>query len=263
VSPQESTSDPAEPNDDRHLASFQPIRQRTAADEVVGVLVNAIRGGLYGPGDLLPRERDLAERLEVSRTVVREATNVLRRADVVTVRRGHAGGVVVASLANLSSVVAQIRGETQETLQSVFEARRSLEATIALLAAERASKEQLERLDRLVEELASLLDQPEEFLVRDVQFHIAMGESTGNPLLSRLLRTVLDELLHTLAHFPVGRADLRHAISVQRRTLAAIQSGDREDIVREVDDHLGMLEETFLGRRLKSELAETNGTRPK
>ncbi|UGS38315.1 FadR/GntR family transcriptional regulator [Capillimicrobium parvum] len=240
------------PHDDRHLSSFQPIRQRTAADEVVGVLINAIRGGLYGPGDLLPRERDLAERLEVSRTVVREATNVLRRAEVVTVRRGRAGGVVVASLANLSSVVAQIRGETQETLQSVFEARRSLETTIALFAAERACAEQFERLDRLVEELESLLDQPQEFLVRDVQFHIAMGEFSGNPLLARLLRTVLDELLHTLAHFPVGRADLQHAITVQQGTLAAVRSGRADEIVREVDEHLAMLEETFLGRRLTS-----------
>ncbi|HEX6023097.1 MAG TPA: FCD domain-containing protein [Solirubrobacter sp.] len=250
MNPRAPHSDHADPGDDRHLEAFQPIRQRTAADEVVGVLVNAIRGGLYGPGDLLPRERDLAERLRVSRTVVREATRVLSRAGVVDVRRGRAGGVVVASLANLSSVVAQIRGETQETLQSIFEARRSLETTIALLAAQRATNAQLERLERLVDELDSLLDQPEEFLARDVQFHIALGESTSNPLLARLLRTVMDELLHTLAHFPVGRADLQHAISVQRATLAAIQRGSREDIVREIDDHLAMLEEPFIGRRL-------------
>jgi GntR family transcriptional repressor for pyruvate dehydrogenase complex len=262
VTSREPPIDPADAGDDRHLEAFHPIRQRTAADEVVGVLVNAIRGGLYEPGDLLPRERDLAERLEVSRTVVREATRVLGRAGVVEVRRGRAGGVVVASLANLSSVVAQIRGETQETLQSVFEARRSLETTIALLAAQRASAAQLERLERLVDELHSLLEQPEEFLVRDVQFHIALGESTGNPLLSRLLRTVMDELLHTLAHFPVGRADLQQAISVQRTTLAAIQGGNHEDIIREMDEHLAMLEEPFLGRRLAPELAPSNGARP-
>lgn len=258
----ERTTDSAAPLDERHLASFQPIRQRTAADEVVAVLVDAIRGGLYGPGDLLPRERDLAERLEVSRTVVREATNVLRRAEVVTVRRGRAGGVVVASLANLSSVMAQIRGETHATLLSIFEARRSLETPVGLLAAERASKEDFERLEDLVEDLGSLVDQPEEFLARDVQFHIAVAETTGNPLLSRLLRNVMDELLSTLSQFPVGRSDLAQAIDVQRRTLAAIRGGRADEIVAEVDEHLAMLEQNFLGHRLTWSLAAADGVAP-
>lgn len=240
----------AEPEHDRHLASFQPIRQRTAADEVVAVLVDAIRGGLYRPGDLLPRERDLAERLEVSRTVVREAISVLRRAEIVSVRRGRHGGVVVGSFANLPLVVAQIRGETQETLQSLFEARRALETTTALFAAKRATSEELERLAGLVDDLDGLLDQPDEFFVRDVQFHIAVGECSGNPLLGRLTRTVWEELQDTLSRFPVGRADLLHATTVQRRTLAAIREGVAEDIIREVDDHLAMLEDRYLGRRL-------------
>jgi hypothetical protein len=50
------------------LAHFRPVRLRKAADVVVDILVDAIRNGLYIPGDKLPRERDLAAHLEVSRT---------------------------------------------------------------------------------------------------------------------------------------------------------------------------------------------------
>src|SRR5579859_450210 len=103
--------------DDRGLSAFRPLLMRTAADEVIAVLANAIGGGLYGEGDLLPRERDLAERLGVSRTVVREALAVLRRAGVVTVRRGVAGGTMVASLAALPQVLSNLHGPSSSTLQ--------------------------------------------------------------------------------------------------------------------------------------------------
>ena len=81
--------------EDRGLSEFSPIRQRKASDEVLAVLVDAMRGGLYDIGDLLPPERDLAERLNVSRTVLREAIDALRSEGIVTVRRG---GRVVSRL---------------------------------------------------------------------------------------------------------------------------------------------------------------------
>src|SRR5687767_14011293 len=73
---------------DRGLTAFSPITLRKASDEVLAVLVDAIRGGLYEIGDALPPERDLAERLNVSRKVLRDAIDELRQAGIVTVRRG-------------------------------------------------------------------------------------------------------------------------------------------------------------------------------
>src|SRR5262249_6487237 len=78
---------------DRGLSAFKPVQLRKAADEVLAALIDAIRGGLYRPGDLLPRERDLAEQLEVSRTVVRSAIDTLRQAEVLSVQRGRRGGI--------------------------------------------------------------------------------------------------------------------------------------------------------------------------
>jgi GntR family transcriptional repressor for pyruvate dehydrogenase complex len=236
---------------DRNLAAFKPIRQRTAADEVVAVLVDAIRGGLYRPGDLLPRERDLAERLEVSRTVVREAIGVLRGAGVVTTRRGRSGGVVVVSLANLSQVVAQLGGEMHSTLQAVLEARRPLEHAAALLASQRATADDIARLHGLVDQLESLTDSPDEFLAVDVHFHIAISEVSRSPLLQTLVRSVMEQhLMALLDHFPVGRVDLGDALVNQRATLDAIESRDPRRVTAAIDEHLATLEEQFLGHRL-------------
>jgi GntR family transcriptional repressor for pyruvate dehydrogenase complex len=237
--------------EDRNLQAFRPIRQRTAADEVVAVLVDAIRGGLYAPGDMLPRERDLAERLQISRTVVREAMGVLRGAGVVTTRRGRSGGVVVVSLANLSQVVAGLGGEMHATLQSLLEARRPLELAAALLASERATEEDIERLRSLVEALEPALDTPDEFLALDMHFHLAIAEIARSPLLRTLIRSVVEQhLMSVLDQFPVGRVDLASALANQRSTLEAIVSRDPKRVTAEMDEHLAALEEHFLGRRL-------------
>lgn len=225
------------------------MKLRKAADEVVAAIVDAIAGGLFGRGDLLPRQRDLAERLEVSPTVVQQAFDILRRAGIISVRRGATGGAMVISVVELPHVLASLRGETHSTLRSLAEVRRSLELTAALRAGERATEEGLARLRELVEEL----EDPAGFdvlLARDVRFHVAVAEVSANAVLAELVRGVIEKILLILSQFPVGRVELREAVRNQRETLAAIESRDPARIVRAVDEHMASVEELFLGERL-------------
>ena len=245
------TGDPAVTGDsDPKLSAFHPVRVRKAADEVIAVIVDAIRGGLYKPGDYLPRQGDLAGRLQVSRAVVREAVEVLRRAGVVSVKRGNTGGVIVQSDANLHRVLASIGGETHASIRAALEARRPLETSAAVLVAERAEPEALRRLAALVEALENAGDD-EEFLRVDRMFHYALGDSCGSPLLGGFLRSTIDQIIHATADMPVGRAERRQALRNQRLTLQAIASGSVNRVRRAMDDHLAMLEEGYLGERLR------------
>jgi DNA-binding FadR family transcriptional regulator len=148
--------------------SLTRIHLRAAADEVVEVLTDAIRSGVYEVGERLPPEQELALRLGVSRPVLREALLVLRRAGVVSVRRGATGGTFVESLANIHSVIAAGSNRGDEAAP-LLEARRATEPAVALLTAQRASGEQLAELERLVDALAGLLDVPEEFYEVDIR----------------------------------------------------------------------------------------------
>jgi GntR family transcriptional repressor for pyruvate dehydrogenase complex len=224
---------------------------RNAADEVLAVLVDAIRGGLYESGDLLPRERDLAERLEVSRTVVRSAVDVLRRAGVVSVRRGNNGGIFVRSTANLAHVLADIHGGTRSDLESILEARRPLELATTLLAAERASQQETEQLGELVVALEDLFDRPDEFFETDLRFHLRVAELSGSPLTAELLRETFNRLAVIRAQFPVAHVDHDEALANQRDLLEAIESGERRRILEAVDRHLAAFEAVMLGRRLE------------
>jgi DNA-binding FadR family transcriptional regulator len=237
------------PDEDPRLGAFHPVRVRKAADEVIAVIVDAIRGGLYKRGEYLPRQGDLAERLQVSRAVVREAVEVLRRAGVVLVKRGNTGGVIVASTANLQHVLSSIGGETHASIRAALEARRPIETSAAILVAQQADPEALRRLASLVEALqAASVD--EEFLRVDRMFHYALGDLCGSPLLGGFLRSTIDQIIRATADMPVGRVDRRQALRNQRRTLDAIAGGEIGRVRRAMDAHLAMLEEAYLGERL-------------
>ena len=234
---------------DPRIEAFHPVRVRKAADEVIAVIADAIRGGLYRPGELLPRQADLAERLEVSKTVLRDAVEVLRRAGIVSVKRGNSGGVIVESTANLNHVVAGIGGETHASIRAALEARRATETAVALLVAKRAGSEGLARLTRLVTALETASD-AEDFLAADRLFHYALGDLCDSPMLRSFLRSALDQVVGSTADFPVGRAERTQALENQRRTLDAIVSGDPDLVRSAMDAHLAMLEEAFLGERI-------------
>ncbi|MGV1047931.1 MAG: FadR/GntR family transcriptional regulator [Solirubrobacterales bacterium] len=235
---------------DRGLDQFRPIRLRKAADEVVSVVVNAIRGGLYQPGDRLPRERDLSERLEVSRTTIREALRILERAGIVSVRRGNSGGVFVRSRSIGPSVLEAIEGESWVNLRTLLQARRILETSCGVLAGEHATPEEIEELEELVTLLAELQDDPVESIAVDLQWHLKVSYASHNSLLAKFADEVLRSVGAASRQLPFGHIELAAAVDNQRDTLDAIKSGDPARIEAAYDGHLGSLEEHLLGTRL-------------
>jgi GntR family transcriptional repressor for pyruvate dehydrogenase complex len=236
--------------DDRSLHLFQPIRPRKVVDEVVFAIVNAIRGDIYAPGDLLPRERDLSDRLQVSRTTVREAFRILERAGIVSVRRGNKGGAVVLTRAISPSVLEHSEESPWANMRALLQARRVLETTCAILSAQNATEEDLEQLERLVERLPALRDDPQEFIAVDLQWHRKVGYASGNEVLGQCLDQTLRAFSALARKLPRGYIDLDEGVANQRDTLEAIRSGDRKRVEASIDRHLGSVEEHLLVSRI-------------
>src|SRR5438874_9112974 len=76
-------------------ALFRPVRTGNAFEETVERLLQAIRLGVAGPGERLPAERELANRLNISRVTLREAIRALQESGYVESRRGRYGGTFV------------------------------------------------------------------------------------------------------------------------------------------------------------------------
>jgi GntR family transcriptional regulator, transcriptional repressor for pyruvate dehydrogenase complex len=235
---------------DERIEAFRPLRPKNLAESVVVAIVDAIRGGLYEPGEKLPSSRELAAALEVSGAVIREATGVLERAGIVSVKRGAHGGTFVKTRWIPREIIARIEGETYEEMRSLLEARRVLEGQAALLAGQRRTKKDIAALRALVEKLPDLVEDEDEFLAVDIQFHLRLAEASHNPVLARLLRDAMSQYVTDRSDYPVGHIDIDRAIQNQKDTLEAIIDGSPERIAASIDEHLASAEEYFLGERL-------------
>ncbi|MEW6723575.1 MAG: FadR/GntR family transcriptional regulator [Bacillota bacterium] len=157
-----------------------------AYEAVIFRIKELISEGTLRPGDRLPTERELEERLGVSRPVLREAFRVLESWGWISSRRG--SGRYLRSL-NQRKVMPS--GRTlidleRAVLIDICEARQILEIRIAALAAERATEADVQRLEALVREAYG---EPPTDSDPDLHFHLALAEATHNFLLRDLIST--------------------------------------------------------------------------
>jgi GntR family transcriptional repressor for pyruvate dehydrogenase complex len=229
---------------------FRPLTVRKAVDEVVSVIIDALHGGLVEPGQRLPREADLAARLEVSRNTVSEALGRLERAGVVSIKRGNRGGAFVQT--RLSPPDLLIGDREPAEIVKLLQVRRPLETQATLLTVAHAKDADLSELRRLVAVLPSLVRNPDEFIAVDLQFHASLGRLSGNLVLATYMEDLFRRILVLRSQYPSGRVDLDTALENQRRSLKAIESRERATVLDATDEHLGSVEEHYLGARLSA-----------
>jgi DNA-binding FadR family transcriptional regulator len=176
---------------------MKPVRKIAIHEMVVNQLRQAIHLGDYLPGDRLPAERDIADRLEVSRETVRGAIQVLEDEGYVVRRRGAAGGHAITALKEPTArMLAQLRAD-QDSIVNLMDFRRANECLAARLAAEHASSTAIEKIARAVDDLKTAEDIPR-FRRADASFHLAVAVAAGNPYVVEAITDARDAifLLH-------------------------------------------------------------------
>lgn len=171
---------------------LKPIRTRKIYEEIVDQIHELVVRGELKPGDRLPSERDLVERLKVSRASIREALSALELMGLLEVRSGE--GTFVRKLRSESVVAPLAWMLTMEkgTVLELLEVRKILEVQAVGMAAERAEKEDLIELASALEELHSDLSSPTSDGSSDHRFHYAITRATKNKILIRLMDTISD-----------------------------------------------------------------------
>src|SRR5262249_43171662 len=125
--------------------AMPPVRRRPAAAMVADHIVRALRDQHLQPGDLLPAERELARRLDVSRPTLREALTALELAGVVESRQGR-GTTIVATSSHVAMWGVNVLPD------QVFAARLAIEPELARLAAENRKRQELTQLKARLQE---------------------------------------------------------------------------------------------------------------
>ncbi|MFZ4895476.1 FadR/GntR family transcriptional regulator [Plantibacter sp. Mn2098] len=159
-------------------------------DEAILKIKDMIVRGELRPGERLPPEKELSDRLGLSRSSMREAVKALEVIRVLDVRRGD--GTYVTSLEPrllLEAMSFVIDLHSDDSILELFAVRRILEPAAAGLAASAASPSQVAALRRIAGSVD--VDTDVEGLVEhDLEFHRAIAAAAGNGYLSSLLESL-------------------------------------------------------------------------
>lgn len=210
---------------DAHLI---PLKREKLYEGVMVRVKGLISSSELQVGDRLPSERELAQRLKVSRVVVREALRSLEQSGFVEVRAGSRGGAFVTHNLHkpLSDSAHHLFQHGKLTLQHFFEARRAIECASVRLAAARASSSQIRRLRAINQRLLDDLNDTASLRRHNAAFHVAVADISGNPLITLLVQALLD-LLDTILPQPAQSIAFgRNTLERHEAIIAAIEKRD-------------------------------------
>lgn len=230
----------AAPKDQPRNPSLDRLKVRRTFEVIVEMLKDRIFSGEYRPGDRLPPEREAAEMLGVGRPAVREAYRALELVGIVKIRKGKQGGAFITERdrQTVTETLSDLIRLRRVDMSHLTQARLVLEKDVAELAMRRVGAEEIARLKVCIE---AAIDQSKRGItatVENLQFHMLLGEMSGNPILSMMLASTLDLLQMVIGAVAPGpevslvNAEEHYAI------IDALQSGDVERLRPVLEDHI-------------------------
>ena len=208
--------------------------------QVVAHVRALIASGELRPGDRLPPERELARELKISRSSLRAGIGFLAAMGVLKSRHG-AGTFVSSGPPALDSSSLSVLGALHGFLPwQMFEARLVIEASVASLAAERATDEHIAELAEEVAEMYASLADPQEYLIHDVRFHRTIARAAGNPILAALMETITANLYEGRSMTVQNSQDLMESAGMHREIYRAIRSHNPPQAKHTMEQHLNL-----------------------
>lgn len=224
--------------------TFSPVRSQTAFEETMDRIGTAIKLGVLAPGDRLPAERDLCQKLEISRSTLRQALTALVQSGHLVAARGRGGGTFVAAA---PPPLAAPSPATLGTWREACDVRLAVELGVAALAADRADDARIEPLVALVAEMDDMVEDFGAYRQADVRFHIGLAETTGSRRLITLATEAQGSMTDLIAHIAHPPEVLANANAQHARLLAAIRAHDGGRATSVMAEHVRGTEHVLAG----------------
>lgn len=240
------------------FSNLNSEKNGTTVEEVVTRLRDMIHGGELSSGDRLPPERDLAKLLGVSRPTLRAGIRSLATVGILQSKQG--AGTFVAERDESptldSSPLRMLSALHGFTSDEMFEARLALEMSVAGLAAERATSEQMTLMAEEITGMYASLDVPEQYLVHDMKFHQTIAAASNNRILTSLMNMVATILFDSRSKTVKRAKDLKQSAEQHHSIYRAMREHDPEAARQAMHDHLV---ETQKAQRLE-EMEDANAS---
>jgi DNA-binding FadR family transcriptional regulator len=227
-----SQPDPPGPGDrlrpvpqDRLTPVLRPVRAGNGFEEALEQILQVVRLGLVPGGERLPAERELAQRLGISRVTLREVLKVLQDQGLVESRRGRYGGTFVRPRTEATGGAELRRRVAEVDIEDVLRFREVLEVGAAGLCA--AHGLSAERAGRLREALARTHDAPlTDYRRLDTLLHLTLAELCGSPTLAAQYAAVRSTVNDLLDCIPLLVRNLEHSQRQHAALVEAVLAGD-------------------------------------
>lgn len=171
------------------------VDRKSISEEVVQYIKNLIHQEKFLPGEKIPGEREMAQKINVSRNTVREAYKILAAQGYLNIKHGQ--GVFI------SDEESQIRNLTsnfflkQDDILELFSIRKVLETQAVIWAMENHKVDNHRELENILEDNRMALKNKasyEELSFLDQKFHLALSRMSGNSILLRIMMNLIDLL---------------------------------------------------------------------
>jgi DNA-binding FadR family transcriptional regulator len=215
---------------------LRPVRAGNGFEEALEQILQVVRLGLVPGGERLPAERELAERLGISRVTLREVLKVLQDQGLVESRRGRYGGTFVRPRTEAPGEAELRRRVEGVDIEDVLRFREVLEVGAAgLCAAHGLSAGQSARLR---EALARTHDAPlAEYRRLDTLLHLTLTELCGSPSLTAQYAAVRARVNDLLDCIPLLVRNLEHSQQQHTAIVEAVLDGDADGAREMMREH--------------------------
>jgi GntR family transcriptional regulator, transcriptional repressor for pyruvate dehydrogenase complex len=212
-------------------------------EQLVEQLMDFIEAAELGPGDTLPAERELAERLGVSRATLAQALVALEVLGVIDVQ--HGTGAVLVYRPNVPSVIKGLR-DHRNRLPEIVEARSTLEVKLAELAAVRRSDEDMKAIDKALEAMADEVASGARGAHGDELFHQAVTAAAHSAVLAQLMTFIAGMVLETRLESLGQPGRPEQSLASHRRIAAAIRDQDPDAASAAMQEHIDLVSDVAL-----------------
>ncbi len=223
----------------------RPVLRSRLYEQVADQISTWITENGLLPGDRLPPERELAQRLGVSRATLSQALVALEVIGVVVVR--HGDGTVLTERARTGPVIDAIRAHA-DRLPEIIEARDALESKLAALAAVRRTDADLAAIRAALEEMERDIEAGGRGVDADEQFHGAITAAARSDLLTQMMVAIHDLIRETRLESLSQPGRPRESLAGHRKVADAIAAGDPDAATQAMHEHVMLVSDVALLR---------------
>ena len=230
---------------------FKPIKKAKVYEEIVAKIKDMVEKGRFKSGDQLPVERELAEVFRVSRSSVREALRSLESQGFIESRQGDGTYIASKPIESLLSPLASVILTEKDDQMELFEMRRMIEPDLAYLAAERATEEEIEMMEEVLDIQEEQIARGESGKDVDKNFHYIMARAAKNKALMRITDNIIDLLAESREQYLQVEGRPQKSILRHREVLEAIRLRDPERAEKCMLEHLMDIETSLFGASVR------------